>query len=362
MAYSIRLALDVRDVHDGPTPHSGCNCLATFDHVTHVLAINHRSPFACRMMCTIGSSMHEIIFFIFFRILRRHPSYSGRCDGGRLTMCRLDMFAQSVLRGQYIEGDTLFVKMQREMSTHDDKRRRTNPLSDVPRAPCPVDDLSGLPYKPDQPLPNKSFCMYIVGAPGSGKSNLWQSMLISKKPCYYRGFFDHIELVSGSLETLDVKVRRQLPATQQHHRIDDTVISRLVDNMQKGENHNNLLVLDDVIKGIGRSKVLSQIFLNRRHCTHNSGKRGHGGLALFVTSQKYNLLPLEFRSACDHVVLFKTSNAKERSAIKDELMQDLSSEEQDKILEEAWKEPHSFLFIKVNAPKDSKYYIRFDKV
>lgn len=246
-------------------------------------------------------------------------------------------------------------------STHAHKRQR-NELSNIPRAPCPVDDLSGLAYTPNAPLPVKSFCMYIVGAPGSGKSNLWQSMLIAKKPRYYRGFFEHIELVSGSLETLDVKVRRQLPPTQQHHKIDDQVISRLIGNMQAGENHNNLMVLDDVIKGIGRSKVLSQIFLNRRHCTHNSNKKGHGGLSLFVTSQKYNLLPLEFRSACDHVVLFKTSNAKERTAIKDELMQDLSREEQDELLEEAWSEPYSFLFIKTNAPKDEKYFIKFDTV
>tara|TARA_Y100000114_G_C11738606_1_gene317672 strand:- start:744 stop:929 length:186 start_codon:yes stop_codon:yes gene_type:complete len=48
----------------------------------------------------------------------------------------------------------------------------SNPLSDVPRAPCHVDSLKDLAYIPTRPLPTKSFCMYIVGKPGSGKTNL----------------------------------------------------------------------------------------------------------------------------------------------------------------------------------------------
>jgi hypothetical protein len=108
--------------------------------------------------------------------------------------------------------------------------------------------------------------------------------------------------------------------------------------------------------------VLSQVFLNRRHCTHNSGAKGNGGLAIITTSQKYNLLPLEFRGACDHVILFKTSNASERKAIREELMQDLTKDEQDRLLEDAWARPYSFLLIKVNAPRADRYYIEFDSV
>ena len=247
------------------------------------------------------------------------------------------------------------------MEEHAHKRQRCE-LSNVPRAPCGVDDLKDLPFVPTKPLPAKSFCMYIVGAPGSGKSNLWQAMLIGKKPVYYRGYFDHIDLISASLATLAPKVTKQLPSSQQHNALSDELITKLVDQMYTAENSNNLLVLDDVIKGISRSKVLSQIFLNRRHCTHNSRKKGYGGLALMTTSQKYNLLPLEFRSECSDVFLFKTSNASERRAIRDELMQDLSKEQQEHLLEEAWREPYSFLYIKSNEPRESSYYIKFDLV
>jgi len=238
-------------------------------------------------------------------------------------------------------------------------KRKHNPLSDVPRAPCTVDSCAGLAFKPKEPLPVKSFMMYIVGAPGSGKSNLWQSFLTSKDPVYYRGFFDQIDLVSGSLQTISNKITKQLPEKQLHNQLSDTIVHKIITSMREGqENKNNLLVLDDVIADIKRSKVLMAIFLNRRHVTHSSKKKGNGGLATIITSQKYNALPLTYRNACSDVIVFKTSNAAERKAIKEELMAELSSEEQDRLMEEAWAEPYSFLYIKVNASE--KYYIKFD--
>lgn len=268
------------------------------------------------------------------------------------------------------------------MDEHASLKRKHCELSDVPKVPCPVDNLKDLPFIPASPLPALSFAMYIVGAPGSGKTNLWQAMMIGKKPLYYRGFFDRVELVSGSLATLAPKVLKLLPKKNQHNKVSDELITDIIDNMwgmpppnkikpspwhlpikeKPKHNKNNLIILDDVIKGITRSKVLSQIFLNRRHCTHNDENKGTGGLSLMVTSQKYNLLPLELRTACSHFMLFKTSNGAELRAIKNELMQDLSKEDQDRVLEEAWKEDHSFLMIIVNNPKREKYYVKFDLI
>jgi hypothetical protein len=238
-------------------------------------------------------------------------------------------------------------------------------LSEVPRAPCQIDDLSDLPYVPEPPLPAKSFAMYIVGAPGSGKSNLWQAMLVSKNPLYYRGLFDRIELVSGSLGTLADKVTDQLPSDQQYPYLNDDLLVEILENMKKdpencpNRNANTLLVLDDVIKDITRTKDLSKVFLNRRHVTHSHSKEGNGGLAIMVTSQKYNLLPLEFRGACDHVILFRTSNAKELRAITDELMQDLSPEQQRELMKDGWSKRYSFITVKLCEPTESRYYIKF---
>jgi hypothetical protein len=63
-----------------------------------------------------------------------------------------------------------------------------------------------------------------------------------------------------------------------------------------------------------------------------------------------------------HIIVFKTTNNAELSAIKNELMMDLNPQQQDEILDLAWSEPYSFLFIDVFAPKDKRYYKKFDLI
>jgi hypothetical protein len=244
-----------------------------------------------------------------------------------------------------------------------------NKLSEVPRVPVDIDNLSDLPFIPADPLPKKSFAMYICGSPGSGKTNLMLSLMIShptKKrkniPLYYYRFFDRVEVISGSLQTLPKKFLDKLPDEQLHNRYDDELMEDLVQSMKAGENDNNLVILDDCIKDLKRSKVLSKVFLNRRHCTHDRNKEGNGGLSIITTSQKYNLLPLEVRLNQSHYIIFKSSNRQEIDAIRNELMTDLSSEEQQGVLELCWSQPYSFLMIDVNAPKEKKYYCRFDSI
>ena len=43
-----------------------------------------------------------------------------------------------------------------------------------------IDDLDPDLEKIEEPLPKKSMAMYIVGAPGSGKTSLLLSLLLSK--------------------------------------------------------------------------------------------------------------------------------------------------------------------------------------
>jgi len=240
----------------------------------------------------------------------------------------------------------------------------TNPLSKIPKMPCDVDDLSDLPFIPTPPLPCKSFAMYIVGSPGSGKTNLLISLLTSKKKGqkYYYKFFDHIELISGSLSTLPKQFLKKLSEQKQHDKFDDELLCSIVNKMKKTDNDNNLIVIDDCIKDINRSKNLSKLFLNRRHITHNDNKEGNGGLSIMTTSQKYTLLPLEFRNAQSDIIIFKSSNSMEINKIKEELLHDLNSQEANQLLENAWSKPYQFLYIKLNNPRESKYYINFDLV
>tara|TARA_Y100001972_G_C7639563_1_gene321265 strand:+ start:487 stop:927 length:441 start_codon:yes stop_codon:yes gene_type:complete len=141
--------------------------------------------------------------------------------------------------------------------------------------------------------------MYVVGKPGSGKTNLWVSLMLSKKPRYYRKFFDRTFLVSGSMDTLPknvVKGKFSVPPSQQFRQINDDIVDAILADLRSGKtNTNNMLILDDVIKDITASKRLSHVFLNRRHITHDAEKEGSGGLSVMIVSQVYNLLPLQFR-------------------------------------------------------------------
>ncbi len=241
----------------------------------------------------------------------------------------------------------------------------SNPLSHVPKAPCHVDSVKDLPYIPLKPLPAKSFCMYIVGKPGSGKTNLWLSMMLSKKPKYFRKFFDRTMLVSGSMDTLPkvaINSKQGVPLNQQFREINDDIVRQILEDLKTADNGNNLLILDDVIKDITNSKTLSHVFLNRRHITHDKEKEGSSGLAIMIISQVYNLLPLQFRKACDHVILFKTENRSELKWIMDELMFDLEPCTAKKILNQAWKNKYGFILIKVGMPPDQKYYDKFDLI
>ena len=244
-----------------------------------------------------------------------------------------------------------------------------NSLSNVPRVPTDIDDLSDLPFIPADPLPKKSFALYLCGSPGSGKTNLMLSLCLShptkknkKIPLYYYKFFDHVEVVSGSLQTLPKRFLNKLPDDQLHNQYNDELMENLIEKLRAGENSNNLIILDDCIKDLRRSKILAKIFLNRRHCTHDAGKSGNGGLAIITTSQKFNLLPLEVRTNQSHYIIFKSSNRQEIDAIRNELMTDLSPIQQQEVFDLCWDKPHSFIMIDINKPKDQKYFCRFDQI
>lgn len=248
-------------------------------------------------------------------------------------------------------------------------RIEKNKISDIPPMKSSVDDTSDLSYIPIKPLPCKSFLLYIVGSPGSGKTSTMMSLLSShptkKKPntnCYYWKFFDNIHLISGSLSTLPSKFLKLLPDEKKHMQFSDELIEEIIYDLQEGPNENNLLILDDVIKDLKRSKILSKICLNRRHVTHNPDEDCQSGLSIFIISQKFTLLPLEYRNAISDCIIFKTSNFTELKRIREEICSDLTDEEFTTITKAAWKNKYSFLYIKINENKQNKYYIKFDKV
>jgi len=243
-----------------------------------------------------------------------------------------------------------------------------NKLSKIPKINQPIDSLNDLAYIPEKPLPIHG-SLYFVGSPASGKTSTMIALLTSHptkknktKNLYYHKYYDNIQMISGSLSTLPKSFTNKLPENQLHNKFDDDKLVDIINELQEGDNGNNLLILDDCIRDINRSKNLSKVFLNRRHITQNGEKEGQSKFSIWIVSQKYSLLPMEFRNALTGVIIFRSCNSNEIKKIKEELMFDLSPDLQDEVLYQAWKNPYSFLYVIINAPTKDKYYVKFDKI
>ena len=238
-------------------------------------------------------------------------------------------------------------------------------LNKLPIIETVIDSSKDTPFIPTEPLPkNPSQFFYFVGSPGSGKSTAMMSMLMSKKPRMYRRYFDNVILVSPSHTTLPKKFINALDTKNIHDKYDEDLIKEIVTNLKEGQNENSLLILDDSIRDINksRSSILNKCILNRRHCTYNPDFDCNASLSIWVMSQKYNLLDLSYRNAASIVFLWKTENNKEKKAIKEELMADLDDKTANELLKKAWEKKYNFLMIKVNEPMNERYFINFDKV
>ena len=83
-----------------------------------------------------------------------------------------------------------------------------NKLSNIGKAKCDCENLDSLPFIPHEPLPAKNFAIAFIGVPKSGKSNVLQQLLTSKKTkksnLYYRGNHENED---GSTSDTIVEVR-----------------------------------------------------------------------------------------------------------------------------------------------------------
>jgi len=238
----------------------------------------------------------------------------------------------------------------------------------IPEIKQKIDDTSDLPYIPASPLGQKSCAYYVCGNVGSGKTSTVVSLLTShptKKnptiPKFLYRFYDHVYIISPSMKTLPLSKLR-ISDDRLFSKYSDSVLEEIIETEQDSENLNNMIWMDDCIRDLTKSKILCKTILNRRHCTQNDELENQSGLTIFISSQKYNGLPLIHRTNMSHFILFATKNQKELNAIREELMGDLNADQQKKVLKLAWSEPYSFLFIDGTKPRDDRYYKNFDKI
>ena len=228
-------------------------------------------------------------------------------------------------------------------------------------------------------LPKINFSFYIVGRPRSGKSTLLNSLLCSdgrkirnqnkNKSKFYYKLFERVYIFSPSIKTSSKPF--PLPPENIFDDYDPEILNNLIENIAKDENLNCAFIFDDVISKINKNngenaKNLHRMLLNRRHILYNPNDLDDehiSGCSSFITSQRYNLLPLTIRtSGISHLILFKITNQKDLNDVWVECANEMDFKQFKKICDFVWKEPHNFLYIILDEDISRKYHRNFDLI
>ena len=237
------------------------------------------------------------------------------------------------------------------------------------------DDMKSIP----EFLPKTGFSFYIVGKPRSGKSTLLNALLCSDgrkiknknqhKPKFYYKIFERVYIFSPSIKTSTKKF--PLPEQNIFDDYNPEILTDLINNIAADENLNCAFVFDDVIKTLNKkggenASVLHKMLLNRRHILYNpldEDPEHISGCNSFITSQRYNLLPMTVRtSGISHLILFKITNMKDLNDIWVENANEMTFNQFKRITDYVWKEPHAFLYIILDEDISQKYHKNFDRI
>ena len=214
------------------------------------------------------------------------------------------------------------------------------------------------------PFPNTSFFMCIIGPPKSGKTNLLVNMLNNKK--IYKRVFDKVVLVmpKNSMKSIKNNIFEDLPPDQQFDELTPKVLEKIksiretFDEEEQDEIERNkhrprhmLLILDDVtaeLKNKENMKMLLELSTNRRHLK----------LSIVLLAQYLRSIPKPVRSQVTHLVAFKMPNELDSSILRDEYL-NLERDLFNKLKRFVYESAHDFLFIN---KMDEKYFKNLSRI
>ena len=191
-------------------------------------------------------------------------------------------------------------------------------------------------------LPTHPFRMYIVGASGSGKTNLLLNILTREQ--MYAGYFDSILIMSPTALHLD-KSYKVLNLDEKHflecsveslERIRD-IQSSYVEKEGIEKSPKTLVILDDIISftRFCNSDVLRQFAVMSRHWN----------ISLIILSQAYHRIPKTVRLQMSAVIFFKGSNKEVDVLIEDFSPAGYTKRQFKRKINYATSQKFSFLFI-----------------
>ena len=196
------------------------------------------------------------------------------------------------------------------------------------------------------------FCMFVTGAPASGKTNLIKGIvkeLVAAGDVQYCYIFSptaKFSKVGGSYSFVDNKFICSTYSDQKMNNIFKSQVTRIKENKP-----SKLLIIFDDMMGMynSRSKTFSQLITNRRHFN----------IKLIFSSQyaKTNLSPL-MRSNVNYIFLFAVDNKEGAKQYVDWWVNDINDINKLNELPE-----YTFLGIKNGKrTKDKYFYGRTDKI
>lgn len=209
-------------------------------------------------------------------------------------------------------------------------------------------------------LPTHPFRWYIVGASGSGKSNLLMNILT--KPQFYAGYFDSIEIMSPTALHLD-PIYQAIDLPEDHFfGLDPDVLAILLEQQKKEVKEKGkvaapkvLLVLDDFISDqkFAHSKELLQFAVMSRHYN----------ISMILLSQAYHRVAKSIRLNMNVISYFKGSNPESITLGEDFGAPGLTRQQFQNVIAYATDEPYSFFFINMKEPvNDGRYRKNFCEI
>lgn len=204
-------------------------------------------------------------------------------------------------------------------------------------------------------IPKHPFRLYIVGASGSGKTNVLLNLLTREN--MYKNYFDSILIISPTARNLDASYQ-VLDLDEKHYfDCDESVLENIRDIQEersaRGKAPKTLVVLDDIISftKFCNSDILRQFAVMSRHWN----------VSMIILSQAYHNIPKTIRLQMSSVIYFKGSNKENKTLVEDFTPPGYSKKEFLKLINFATKIRYNFLFVDLHQPVEDRYKINFTK-
>lgn len=208
-------------------------------------------------------------------------------------------------------------------------------------------------------IPRHPFRLTVVGASGSGKTNLIANLLSRTE--FYDGYFDKVYVFSPTVNV--DKIWRSVNITKAYE--DFTNFSKDLKEILDVQAHNVemkgikraprvMICIDDFaeIKQVANAEPMKTLFTKSRHWN----------ISAILGTQKYKALDRFVRLNSSDVILFAPINEGELTQMSEELSKFMKKKQFINLVETTTSEPYQFLYIRTYEQKDKRYRKGFNEI